>query len=285
MGFHYVPQKYLSRFADPASPETIWLYDKQGGAPRAIGIPAVAQSRDFYSSNDEAKLADIVEGPADPVISKLLRHEALAGRERVQLSFYIATMFRRVPYRRRKVYETIVPAVIDRLFAEMRADMVRAAEAQSLDPLLLTYQAAQLAAQEERVRRKPPIQIQEAVRSPWPTAKMVVAVYELAWRILSTAGPPSYITTDNPAFYFEGFGIGTENAEITFPLSTTHCLHGSRQGPKAGLVFLDAWPEFVDEANRRLASAADRFAFYHANVEWLQPLLQQAEHKLNRIQW
>jgi hypothetical protein len=285
MGYHYVPQKYLSRFADEAVPEAIWLYDKRGGVPKRIGIPAVAQSRDFYSSDDEAKLAQIVEGPTDPAISKLLRHEALLDRERLQLSFYIATMFRRVPYQRRRVYETIVPPVLDKIFSEMRTDLVRAAEALSVDPLFLTYRAAQLAAQEERVRQQPPDQIHAAVRSPWPTEKEVVAVYDLAWRVLSTAGPVRYITSDNPAFYFSEYGIGTEHSEIMFPLSTSHCLHGSKQGPRAGLAFLEAWQEFVDEANHRLASTSERFGFYHEEVMWLQPLLQQREYKLNRIQW
>jgi hypothetical protein len=109
MGHHYVPQKYLSRFADPGNSEQIWLHDKQGAAPRKVGIPRVAQSRQFYTPEQEMKLAEAVEAPADAPIGKLIAGDRLTDRERVRLALYISVMMRRVPYRRRRIYETIVP--------------------------------------------------------------------------------------------------------------------------------------------------------------------------------
>jgi hypothetical protein len=114
---------------------------------------------------------------------------------------------------------------------------------------------------------------------------MVTVVYDMAWRVLRADGPIFYLTADNPAFYFEAFGLATECAELTFPLSTTHCLYGSWQGPRGGLLFLDARQSFVKEANRRLASSAERFAFYHEGVDWIRKLLQKRQPYLSRIEW
>lgn len=285
MGQHYVPQKYLSRFAEPAHPAMIWLYDKQGGSHRRVAIVRVAQSRAFYTAEDEAKLASTIEGPANPVIEKLIRRESLSNIDRARISLYVAVMLRRVPYRRRRIYETIVPPVLRDILAEIRTEVVAAAETAALDPERVSAFLAKLEESEEHLVNNPPERIHETVRQPWPTREMVTVIYNMAWRILETSGPISYITTDNPAFYFEDYGLGTERSELTFPLSTTHCLHGCWQGPTAGLAFLEAAQSFVKEANRRVASTAERFGFYHQSADWVQPLLQKRRPYLSRIQW
>ena len=114
---------------------------------------------------------------------------------------------------------------------------------------------------------------------------MVLAVFNMAWRVLEAKGEIMYMTSDNPAFYFESYGLGTENSELTFPLSTTQCLHACWQGPKADLRFLEAKQTFVKEVNRRAASTTERLAFYHQDADWLQPLLKKKSHYLSRIQW
>lgn len=272
------------RGSERTAPESTWLFDKKGGVPRLVGIAGVAQSRDYFSAEDEKKLAEMIEAPADTPISKLVHHEPLSDEERLRLSLYIATLFRRVPHRRRKVYETIVPPVLERIISDFRTETVFAAQAAAADPLVLTYRLAQISAYEEKLKQDLPEPLHAAVRSPWPTAKMVVTVYDMAWRVLETHGPVHYLTSDNPAFYFEAFGIGTENSELTLPLSFSHCLHGSWHGPKGGLTFMEAAQPFVHETNRRLASTTERTAFYHQNADWIQPLLQEKQ-LLNRIQW
>ena len=194
-------------------------------------------------------------------------------------------MLKRVPYRRRRVYETIVPPVLAEVIANTRTELVQAAHAVSADPIVLAYRLAQVSAYEEQLKVELPDKLHAAVRSPWPTAKMVVGVYDLAWRILKADAPTYFMTSDNPAFYFEAFGIGTESSEITFPLSSTCCLHASKQGPRGGLTFLGASDPLVAEANARLASTTERTAFYHQDVDWIHPLLVEKDIKLNLIRW
>jgi hypothetical protein len=285
MGYHYVPQKYLSRFAEPTGPGVIWLYDKQGGSPRDVGIARVAQSRGFYTAEDESKLASIVEGPANPILDKLIAHESLSDRDRAQISLYVAVMLRRVPYRRRKIYETIVPPILRDIIAEVRSEILTAAEAADMAPDLISARLTQFEDSSEHLVSNPPDRIHETVRQPWPPKKVITTIYNMAWRILETSGPLFYITSDNPVFYFESDGLGTERSELMFPLSTTHCLHGCWQGLTGGLVFLQAAQPFVREANRRIASTVERFGFYHQNVRWVQPLLQKRGPYLSRIQW
>jgi hypothetical protein len=285
MGYHYVPQHYLRRFADPAAPKSIWLYDKKGGKARRVPILKVAQSRGFYTSDQERKLGQLIEGPANLVILKLLAQQSLTDDERLKLAFFIATMLKRVPYRRRKTYENIVPPVLQKTIADARTDLVRAAHANAADPLVLSYQLAQISAFEEKLKVELPDQIHDAVRSPWPTPKVVIALYDLAWRVVATDDSVHYLTSDNPAFFFEQFGVGKEESELTFPLSSSVCLHASKQGPKGGLTFLEAGQWFVDEMNHRVVSTTERTAFYHQNAGWVESLLTNGVPQLNRIQW
>ena len=285
MGYHYVPQKYLRRFSYTGSGTQVWMYDKQAKVVRLVGIARVAQSRQFYTPEEEEKLASVVEGPADPVIEKLIDRQRLTDKERLQLAFYIAVMIRRVPYRRKKIYETIVPPTLRETFDSVRRELVTAAERAHIDPLVVSAHLAELSVSEESYLQDPPTRIHRAVRQPWPTAKIVIAIYDMAWRIVEAPRQSAFIACDNPAFYFEGYGLGKPESELTFPLSSTHCLHGSWQGPKGGLAFLTTNETFVREFNRRLASTTDRFAFYHEEAEWILRLLRKPKIRLNRIRW
>jgi hypothetical protein len=179
----------------------------------------------------------------------------------------------------------LYPKALSDTISDIRTEVVEAAHELRLPAELVRARLSYLDETEERIVDDPPEGVHAAVRQPWPTPKMVTVVYDMAWRVLRADGPIFYLTADNPAFYFEAFGLATESAELTFPLSTTHCLHGSWQGPRGGLLFLDARQSFVKEANRRLASSAERFAFYHEGVDWIRKLLQKRQPYLSRIEW
>ncbi len=46
---HYVPQFYLEGFADPAQPNSIWVYDRDTGDLRLQGIRNTAVEGHYYS--------------------------------------------------------------------------------------------------------------------------------------------------------------------------------------------------------------------------------------------
>ena len=110
----------------------------------------------------------------------------------------------------------------------------------------------------------------------------------MTWRVLVSSGLQYFITTDNPAFFFrqEGYGLGNELSELSFPLSTTQlCVHGSRQPARSELVYVPVRQRIVREINRRLISQMDRLALYHKPAPWLFAILAKQDLNLNRIQW
>src|SRR5688572_8703709 len=97
MGHHYLPQRYLRGFQASAAPGAIWMYDKQAGTRKRVPIKEVAQARGFYTADVEDRLNREVEIPGGDVIDKIRRGEAVDESDRMDLSYYVATMIRRVP--------------------------------------------------------------------------------------------------------------------------------------------------------------------------------------------
>jgi hypothetical protein len=280
MGHHYVPQKYLRSFE--SRPGFVWQYDKQGGEPKEIAIKKAAQAPKFYEQADEEALNAFVEAPANLIITRLLRGPAPLPREdRIALSLYIATMLRRVPYRRERAYE-LYPESWAATIADIREQLLASAD---ISAEMLETRLAEVEESDTRHRDSPPESVHSAIREPWPTLSMVNAVFGMTWRVLKTGGPCFFATSDNPVHFFEGYGIGTRESEIVFPLSTKHALFGSWQGPLCGLYFGEAAQSLVKEANRRVAHKSSRIAFYHEHVPWLQPLMRKKAPYLSRIAW
>lgn len=119
MGQHYVPQRYLRNFEAPAKPGFIWVHDKKMGESHLASIPQVAQSKQYYSAETEKLLAHQIEKPANAVIQKLIENEHTDAAERFLLTFYLGTMLKRVPFRRRKAMETY-PGVLNDTVARVR---------------------------------------------------------------------------------------------------------------------------------------------------------------------
>ena len=285
MGHHYVPQRYLRNFEAPKKPGFIWQHDKKGGPPKLIAIVQVAQAKGYYSEQTEALLAREVETPANLVIQRLRENKSLDQTERFWLTYYLGTMLKRVPYRRRKAMETY-PNVLNDTIARVREqinDLARSLP--NVDPAIIAKRLAEVDAAHQKFATKPPPEIDMQVREPWPSEVMLDAIYRMTWRVLVSAGPQYFITSDNPVFFFGAYGLATPKAELTFPLSTTHCLHGCWQGAEQTLLFMGAKQAFVKEVNRRLASATERLAFYHESAPWIERILQKKDPYLSAIIW
>jgi hypothetical protein len=283
MGRHYVPQRYLRNFEVPERPGFIWLHDKQSRKSHLAPIAKVAQSKNYYSPDVEEALRQ-VEGLANAVIAKLLTNESVSVVERFSLTLYIATMIKRVPYRRRKFME-LYPGVLKNTVDEVREEITRAATGAGLDDEWLARRMDELETARTKLEGRPPDNIVEEMREPWPSPDMLAAIFRMPWRVLVTGGPTFFMTSDNPVFFFDAYGLGTPDAEISFPLSPTHALHGCWQPAASPLIFLDATERLVREINRRVASTTGRLAFSHQNAEWIMPTLQKPNPYLSRIIW
>ena len=114
---------------------------------------------------------------------------------------------------------------------------------------------------------------------------MLRALFGMTWRVLVASGPQYFATTDNPVFFFRAYGLAREDSELSFSLSTTHALHGSWRKAGSDLIFVRATQAIVKEINRRLASDAERLAFYHEPAQWLMAILPKKEPYLSVIRW
>lgn len=283
MGHHFIPQAYLRSFADPNYPKSIWVYDKHGSVPRLASIQKVAQSKQYFDPEVECTLASEVEGPANPIMDKLRRQIPIGPIERAGIAAYIAVMMMRVPHHRKKK-EDLFPGVLDETVEETRAELLRLKDDPAFDQALLRRRLAELDAVEQRYRVEPPQSFIDDVRKPWPTRKVTETIFDMNWRILRSDAP-SFVTCDNPAHFFECYGLGRMESELTFPLSSTCVLLGSWQGFRRGLTMGEASQPVVDEVNRRLVTSSTRLCFFQKQETWVQRLLAEKDPKLNRINW
>lgn len=139
-------------------------------------------------------------------------------------------------------------------------------------------------AAEAKIASEIPDVLREQIRSPWPTETMIECVYGMHWRFVCAEGDEYFLTTDNPAFFFECYGLGTECSELTFPISCNLAVFGSWTAFKKGNnVYRQA--QFVKEANRRLISAAFRFIYSRGKVDWIRKIAAKNQPYLSRIKW
>jgi hypothetical protein len=284
MGHHFVPQRYLRNFEDPGRPGYTWVHDRRGGKARLASIAKVAQSRKFYSQATETVLAKTVERPANPVINKLTSHHAITSVERGQLAYYVAVMMKRIPAHRRHSSE-MLPGTLADVVNNVRQQLAALANHAGADPEILIRRGLELDAVERKFQVHPPPEVIEQIREPWPSKEMVELLFRMTWRVLISAGPTYFLTTDNPAFYFRGLGLSRKESELSFPLSTACALHGSWQLADSDLVFMNAEQAIVREINRRLVSDSERLIFYHQAADWLPKLSEKENLSLNKIEW
>jgi hypothetical protein len=281
VGKHYVPQKYLKGFADTAEPQKIWMYDKKLGSFTHPTIKSAAQERDFYDSKTEIRLNEQIERPANVIIDKLRNRQQIEERERLVLAIYIGTTIMRVPRRRSRAL-SILPKAIDRVLQEV-ADGLLARNKD--DPTVRTLTDEDIKAIRTSLIADPPAGAIEAIREPWASENVIQHVYNMQWRIVASAGPSFFLTSDNPASHFEAIGIGRPQSELVFPIATDLALIANWQQPLARILFGSAEQKIVKEVNRRIVHGAERFVFSSRREDWIARVANKAEPRFNRIIW
>jgi hypothetical protein len=283
MGFHYNPRKLLEGFCHPDTPGIIWQYDKKTSKFSNPAIGKAAQEHGYYSREVEDLLAKQIEHPAHAAIELLRAGQQIDARGRAHLALYIATMLKRGPKHRRDGL-TLVPAVLDDTVRNFKAAIEAVGKAQSVGQALIDAKLAEADTVKEKLSRQPPPEVIEQLRIPWPQAEMVEAIFNMTWRLVTTGGPSYFLTSDNPAHFFESVGLSSPVAELVLPVSSTLAIHASYQpGPDGIIVPGDR--EIVREFNRRVASGAVRFIFYRERADWLASVGLHHETNFKRINW
>src|SRR5208337_5037438 len=86
----------------------------------------------------------------------------------------------------------------------------------------------------------PPEKIWESNIPPNTTPQVIEAIRNMTWCFLMFSGPPAFLTSDNPVFFFESIGLGNPISELTFPISSSIALWASwRKDLKEGYFKAD----------------------------------------------
>jgi hypothetical protein len=284
MGKHYVPQRYLQGFKDKSTADEIWMYDKKEQVYKRVRIRNVAQSPDFYTQEVENLLTRAIENPGNAAMDKIKAGAQLDEQDRAALTSYIGTTIRRVPRARKNAYERTIPTALADTIARARENLRAEAEAGNLDAQQLQDTMAEVDRVEAKFREEPPSEVVELVSTPWPFESTLTAIYSMNWRLFRAEGPNFFLTSDNPAYFFDGCGLGSKDVELTFPVCTELALHLSwAPDPHTGIGV--AHDRIVKEFNRRLAYGADRFIFYHQSANWILDVAKSTYDQLKRIGW
>lgn len=283
MGHHYVPQKYLRGFAEIGNPDAIWMYDKKLQQFTNPGIKSVAQESGFYSNDVEQQLNELVEIPANKVLDKLRNQERITETDRINLGVYIATMLKRIPKRRMEAY-LMYPNVFEKIFSEVRAKIQEWGKT-TQNKELFESKLLEVEAAEKKFQNEIPDSIVEQIRLPWANEEIISLICTMAWRVVRSTPPDFFITSDNPAYFFKAYGIGTTTSELTFPISTDLALFASWQGKQNAMIYLKGRPYLIKEANKRLITGAKRFVFSHRQEDWIAKISYKPNPYLSRIQW
>lgn len=282
MGKHYVPQEYLRGFSSDPDRTAVWMFDKLTETWSNPAIKRIAQQRDYFAPEVETRLTQLVEFPGNGALNVLRSGELPDEAGGGALLSYIAVMMMRVPRKRRQSL-SLVPGSIDQVVDRTKQELLELATPETERRVAsLLLELDRIAA---RLHADLPEQMKAHIDNPWPSEQVLKGIHSMCWRLVTVPADAPLITSDNPAFYFSAYGIGSPESEMTFPISPSLVLLGSRQGPEGQVSRLLGKRPIAKEVNRRMAVGAERFVFCHRRLPWVSAIAKRTEPDLNRILW
>lgn len=282
MGHHFLPQEYLHQFAVDYDRDRIWMLDKSERSFKLLPIKNVAQARSYYFDEDERALNERVESPAHRPLRKLLARQDVTKDERRTVAQYLQVLLGRVPKsraQRRDVLRRELPAMVEKAGEELLgSNQMLESDRDRVSVVLDRWRPDDL-------EDLPNGELRELTDRQWVLPEVVEHLYKMTWRILVSNNENAFLTSDNPFHFFESMGLANPDVEVSVPLSSTVSLHASYQGQPETTLFIHAEPRLVKEINRRTASGADRFLFFHRCERWVERLAKVSRPRLNRIRW
>jgi hypothetical protein len=279
MGNHFVPQFYLHGFT---SDKTIWAHDKLKKCSFPSEPKSIANETGMYSDELENYFTIQVEQPAEDAIRKIRLQQSLSSGDRNALAKYMAALWKRGPKGRNRVVDRL-PEVA----STVQKDLHDRIDALSIiDPNLHDWADAKKAQVAEIIQRnvdQNSTELWQKLLFSEATPKIIEAMESMNWQFLVADGQ-SYLTSDNPLFFFSEEGIGPPHAEVTIPFSSNVSLWMNRD-PTLKPLYAPATGTYVKEINRRTVHNAVRFAFSATNDSWMLNFVCKPKHQLSHLPW
>ena len=193
-------------------------------------------------------------------------------------------MLYRTPRKRRKSRE-MVPDALAKVTEDARTEIDRMAEARPPgDPHVkeLHWELQRVVA---KFTDTLPHEVNDQIRAPWPSSRVLNVVKQKAWRILISDSSEAFVTSDCPAVFFEGLGLGNSDSELTMALAPGVALVADHKAQPFSTAVFRVKPKIVREVNRRVVAHAERFVFASLRQWWISRVAHKEYPYLSRIQW
>jgi hypothetical protein len=285
---HITPRYYLRGFTHPSSPGEICFFEK-GKPPHCAPVDVVGAENFFYAFTDregrrdsntvENYLADVIEGPAKPVLDKVRARQPITASDKMIMSRYIAAMLTRVR-RHRERLEELYPKVVEGLAAQLEREVDEAIAVTGPD------NEARLRKRQDEIRV-----IMDVLRSGTPdwlkafavSHKYAPIINDMTWVLFTRTGSSGFVTSDNPVIFPEDIGLKNKTEardllELVFPISTNVALWATWRKHIEG--YLGAGEQIVAEFNRRVVRSSTRFVYYGTTPRWVRSLVNKDRDKI-----
>jgi hypothetical protein len=247
------------------------MYDKKTGMKHHALIKEVAQKKRYYTREVESSLNTDVEIAGTRAMKLLIQGLSLSDQERVELSRYIATMIKRVPFHRNLVETKLYPDLLAETTNEYRNSLRTIGQFGIVPVDVVDQKLSETDAAERKLSVAMPKKVRDLIEDPRPSHgaqdPVAMAISNLGWRVLRSSGPSYFVTSDNPVYRY---------SELIFPLSTTHCLHADPQEKSGSLRFAKIGQDRVRIINKRVVAKATRYAYYAEDAPWVHKLLNRS---------
>jgi len=281
MGKHYIPRFYLRGFIDSNLQDQIFVYEIcKNKRPFKTNIKNIAQEKDYYTDEVEKLLCDEIESPVAPVLNKIINHQIISIEERLTLAIFMSVFLKRVPRHRIRMNE-YAPDAMNSVFSNFyeRLDELSGKNPEKKELIIKRRSEAQK--YQEEWKKEIPKEILEKVQRPAPNPKIIELLLKMTWIFHTVSEGSKLITSDNPVFFHEGIGLGNNESEISFPLSSNIVLWGSYKPYVEG--YYPVKESLIKEFNRRTVKLATRYIFYHEDREWIYMLANKKNIEINWI--
>jgi hypothetical protein len=282
MGEHYIPQYYLSGFCDPSAPSKIWVYEKGNERIFLSGIKNIAHENNRWPQKTEEYFANSIEAPANHVLDKIRNRELISQSDKVTLSDYMIILWKRVPrgFERSKA---IYPEVMNEVFANIEQKMYALIEKYPSKKELLQERLQELPKLKLEYEKELPKELWYQTLSPDALPMVRTVLPAMTWVFFTSDNRQPLLTSDNPVFFFEWYGLGKPKSEITFPISSEIVLWATWRSGIVENQYAAIKDSILNEINRRTASSATKYMYYSIEANWVVNLINKNNWKLHSI--
>ncbi len=285
---HYVPKFYLEYFLPKKEPRVFWVYDKEGGEPRAQTPINTGIERHFYGDDSiEGKVFSPKESIAKPIMDRWLKARSRIRESEIpHMANFLAFIHSRVP-RNIEVVREVGAAMLISLMKKLAKNpqkiekyLSRSKKEKGKEKIQSVEEMQNILKNFEEnflvsMSKKPAMAMSLLL-----TDEVNGQLLDMNWCIWRAPHDSFFITCDSPLVCFVlekngmatlGGGFGLPNAEVTFPLSPDKCLYLDRKHTQS---YRDVCKKMVREINRRTAWIAERFIISKIKTNYVKRILE-----------